>query len=103
MSTWKDHTIIAAKTGAQATEIAFRAEGQFLPITIAALGLAGVEEVDVMISVDNGVNWTALPDITGAAVKLTATVQVKVLDTPGLYGFKKDLTAAAVAVMAFLS
>lgn len=92
---------IAAVAAGSEFEIDASHETTGLPITIVANNLAGAEEVDLYISVDSGTTWITLVDSVGNAVKLTATVPMRTLYAPALYGVLKDATAGACGVYVF--
>lgn len=91
-------TIIAAQTGAVATQVPFRVDRNNAPVTIMATGLAGAEEVDIFFSADNGSTWSVLRDKDGNDMKLTATVTSLAVDSPVMLGFTKDASVGAAGV-----
>lgn len=91
--------IIAAQTGAVATQKPYKITQDRVPTTIIADNLAGAEEVDIYFSVDAGATWVLLY-VDDVAVVLTATANAKTFYGPMLIGVLKDATAGACGVYA---
>lgn len=96
-------TLIAATTDAVTTEAELEVYQDLtgIPVQVVADNLAGVEEVDIFVSVDGGTTWITLVDSVGTAIVLTATVPMQTIYGQGLYGFLKDATVGACGVYAF--
>jgi hypothetical protein len=90
-------TLIPAQTAAVTAKAAFDSAG-YDEVTIAADVLATTEEADLFVEV-NG-TWKTLVDLTGTAVKLTASITMVNLAGGPRYGVIKDATASACAVVA---
>lgn len=92
------NTIIAATTGAVATQVPFNMTNYVEPALIVASGLAGAEEIVPFVGGPNG--WTPLYDSAGVQIKLTATKPQLSLAGGAHYGFTKTATAGAAALAA---
>lgn len=90
-------TLIAQQTPAVSVPRQFRVKQLSLPMTLIATNLAGSEEVDVFVSVDDGLNFEAVFQ-DGAAVALTATANTMAVNSPGLFAVTKDATAGLAGV-----
>ena len=90
-------TLIAATTSAVTAKADFNS-GAYPAVVIAADNLAGAEEADIFMDV-NG-TWKTVVDLTGTAVKLTASITMVTLEGGPRYGVVKDATAGACAVVA---
>ncbi len=96
----KSITLIPEQTGVVTTPVFNEIVGGDTPATLIATGLAGVEEVDVLISVDNGVSNQPVVQ-EGTTVKLTVTNNTVTINSPMTVGVIKDTTVGAAGV--FLS
>ena len=94
------HELIAPTTDAVATHVTFPIEQRFLPASIFATGLAGVEEVDLFFSVDNGVTFLAAQQ-DGSPVTLSLTNNEQSIVAPIFLGITKDATVSAAGVYLF--
>lgn len=90
-------TLIEPTTAAVTTTVFHAIQGEDVPATLIVQGLAGAEEVDIVISVDNGAtSATAFQD--GAAIVLTATDNTLAINSAMRIGVLKDATLAATGV-----
>jgi hypothetical protein len=92
----QSRVIFPATTDAVTAKQPFETAG-YQAVTVAADVLAGAEEADLFVSV-NG-TWKTLVDLTGTAVKLTATITMVTLEGGPLYAVTKDSTASACTVV----
>ncbi len=90
-------TIIPEQTGAVATAVKYESQQRFVPSTVMATNLAGVESVAVLFSVDDGVTFEPLSQ-DGSDLTLTALANTFAITSPGLFGFTKSATVAAAGV-----
>ena len=68
-----------------------------VPSTLIATNLAGVEEVPIFFSADDGANWEAL-QVDGADAVLSATANTLGIFSPVLLSVTKPGTASASGV-----
>lgn len=103
MSDVLDKIIIAPTKLAilQANAVRFQARAGNMPVRISATGLATTEEVEIYFSNDNGATFVRLSQENGEDLSLTATLNIRKLTAPGVYGFGKLASAADVTVFAF--
>lgn len=88
--------IIQPTTAAVVTQVTLATKGHY-GVVIAADNLAGAEEVDIYVRVNN--SWILYTDeATGTAIKLTATSAHKTVRGGPEYGILKDATAGACGV-----
>jgi hypothetical protein len=92
--------LILPQTAAQTTGVVLNTKNA-TSVTLIASGLATTEEVDVEIF--DGAAWVPYLDNAGNAVTLTATAYQKTFPGGILYRIKKDVTAAASGVVAYLT
>lgn len=92
--------LIRPQTAAESTGVVLNSKTA-TSVTLIASGLATTEEVDIEIF--NGAAWAVYRDNSGNAVVLTATQYMKTLPGGILYRIKKDATAAAGGVVAYLT
>lgn len=88
-------TPISPTTAAVTAKAPFNTRG-CTAVTVSADNLAGAEEVSIFIYTNGG--WEVMTDTAGAAVKLTATVPLKVLEGGPRYGVTKTSTVGACGV-----
>lgn len=88
-------TVIAATTGAVVTQQPVQSDKDPY-IFLSADNLAGAEECDIYYRANN--TWVVVADLTGTAVKLTASLPAIRLAGGPLYGVLKDATAGACGV-----
>lgn len=93
-------TIIRPQTAAESTGVELKTFSA-ISVVLVASGLASNEEVDIEIW--NGVAYVPYRNTSGSAVTLTATSYMQVLPGGVLYRIKKDATAAAGGVVAYLN
>jgi len=96
----KPIVLIAPTTDEISTTVFNEVVGADIPATLIALGLDGVEKVEVFISPDNGETEEAVVQET-VIVTLTASNNVVTINSPMTVGVQKSATTVAVGV--FLS
>ena len=89
--------LIEAQTAIVDTTVFNQVVGADTPATLIATGLAGVEEVDVFISIDNGVTEQAVQQ-EGSLVVLTVNNNTLTINSPMTVGVRKDATVSAAGV-----
>lgn len=92
--------LIRPQTAAESTGVVLNSKGS-AQVTLIASGLATTEEVDIEIY--NGAAFVPYRSNSGTIVTLTATNYMQVLPGGVLYRIKKDATASAGGVVAYLT
>lgn len=89
------NTVIQATSDAVSTKQPFETYNHKFVI-VGTDALATTEEADLFVKQGN--TWVTLTDLTGTAVKLTASIQSITLDGGPEYAATKDATAGACGV-----
>jgi len=88
-------TKLAAVTGAaQSSEFFVRQEEKIT--VMCSPNLVSAETAQIQISHDDGTTWVDANN--GTALQLTATINMIVLDGPGIYRVDKDATVSATGI-----
>lgn len=89
---------VVVHPGTDARSGALRITNDMVPCTLCAFGLAGDEEVDVLVQSEDPDVSEPLRDSAGTLIKITASQPQVSLTTPIYAKFMKDATAAVARV-----
>jgi len=91
-------TLISEQTAAVTVAVGFSITIDDVPATIIATNLAGTETVPILFKVAGDIGSTEAASQEGTAVTLTATDNIKTINSPMRLAVTKPTTASAAGV-----